>query len=49
MKYSQSIIFLIFWVVGSFGLAHADETVRSVTLEQIFSKINSIGYPQRVR
>ena len=42
MKYSRSVIFLIFWLAASFGIAHADETVRSVTLEQIYTKMNSI-------
>lgn len=42
MKYSQSVIFSLFWVAACFGLANADQTVPSVTTEQIFSKVNSI-------
>ncbi|MDH4204302.1 MAG: DUF1566 domain-containing protein [Desulfobacteraceae bacterium] len=52
MKYSRSVIFLIFWLTASFGPAHADETVRSVTLEQIYTKMNSIktlSYQSKIR
>ena len=52
MKYPKAVIFLMFWVAGSFGLADADETGSSVTLEQIFSKMNSIktlSYQSKIR
>ncbi len=52
MRYSKSVIFLMFWVAGSFGPAEAGETGSSVTLEQIFSKMNSIktlSYQSKIR
>ena len=42
MKYSQSLILLLFWAVACFGLSNADQAVLSVTPEQIFRKVNSI-------
>ena len=52
MKYLKSVIFLMFWVAGCVGLADADETGSPVTLEQIFSKMNSIktlSYQSKIR